>query len=511
MPKGVGEGLRVTGVAHYFGQNQILAGIELEVRPGEVVALAGENGAGKSTLMRIVGGYLNPSAGEVRWNGEAVPPDILGAEALGITLVHQEFALIADMTVAENIHLGREPVRFGFIDRRRMRNQATKALALLNSQIHPDTPLAQLPVASWQIVELAKAFAASPSLLLMDEPTAVLGQEETAALFTRIRAFTGQGGSVVFTSHRLDEVREIADRVTVLRDGAITLDRPTSSVSEHDIASAMVGREMSDLFAARRPAPKAEPILAVAGLSVPREIGTPVRDAYLEVRTGEILGVSGLVGSGRTELFEGLVGLRPARADRFALRGRERPLPSEREAWRLGIAYLTEDRKARGLLGDASQIVNADLTLGALRGGAWLDPQGERTRYKVARDRFDIRSDQPETPASRLSGGNQQKLLLAKTLASDPEIVILDEPTRGVDIGAKAQIYHLIAELARAGKAVVVISSELPELIGLSHRILVMDRGRVAGILTQPDDGQLTEAQILRLSLGLSETKEPSI
>ncbi|WP_149139553.1 sugar ABC transporter ATP-binding protein [Gemmobacter caeruleus] len=498
------DALRLDGVAHSYGPNQVLTGIDLHVAPGEVVALAGENGAGKSTLMRIIGGYLAPGAGRVTWQGTPVPADLHRAEAQGIKLVHQEFALLPDMTVAENIHLGCEPLRFGLIDRARMRRDSAAALALLNARIDPDTPMARLPVASWQIVELAKAFHARPRLLLMDEPTAVLGRDETAALFARIRSFTATGGAVIFTSHRLDEVREIANRVTVLRDGRITLDRPTAEVSEHDIASAMVGREMSDLFAPRIAPAASAPILKVEGLTVRREIGAPVQDAGFSLHPGEVLGIAGLVGSGRTEMMEALAGLRPATARRFTLRGQDRPLPRSREAWRLGIAYLTEDRKARGLLLDKSLVVNADLTLGALRGAAVIDAKGERARYLAAQARFDIRAASAETAAGKLSGGNQQKLLLAKTLAPEPDIVILDEPTRGVDIGAKAQIYHLIAELAAAGKAVAVISSELPELIGLAHRILVMDRGRVAGVLTQPENGHLTEGEILRLGLGLA-------
>lgn len=506
-----GGGLEIRNVTHFYGPNRVLAGIDLAVRPGEVVALAGENGAGKSTLMRIIGGYQAPGSGTVQWRGAPVPADLHRAEKMGITLVHQEFALIPDMNVAENIHLGREPGRFGVVNRRKMRDQAAAALKLLRAQIHPEAAMRDLPVASWQVVELAKAFGAGPALLLMDEPTAVLGREETAALFDRIRAFRAAGGAVIFTSHRLDEVREIADRVTVLRDGTITMDRPTSDVSEHDIATAMVGREISDLFLPRSPAPVIAPVLEVEGLDVPREIGAPVRDAGFALHPGEILGVAGLVGSGRTEMFEGLVGLRPARARRFTLRGETRALPKSREAWAKGIAYLTEDRKSRGLLLDASQIVNADLTLGALSGGPLLDQAGERARYAKARETFDIRSANPLIPAGRLSGGNQQKLLLAKTLASQPGIVILDEPTRGVDIGAKAQIYRLIAGLAAEGRAVVVISSELPELIGLAHRILVMDRGRIAGTLRQPEDGQVSEADILRLGLGLSTDSEKEI
>ncbi len=497
------EALRLARVAHSYGPNRVLNGIDLTLRPGETLALVGENGAGKSTLMKIVAGYLAPAEGEVTWEGRPAPANPRKAEAAGIVLVHQEFALIPHLSVAENILLGREPTRFGLIDFERMRAEARAALKLLDADIDPEAGLADLPVASWQIVELAKAFAASPKLLLMDEPTAVLGARETDALFKRIAAFRAEGGAVVFTSHRLEEVLRIADRVAVLRDGEITLDRPKAELTEHAIASAMIGREMQDLFPPLPPRPSAAPILSVENLSVARDFGAPVRGACFSVAPGEILGVAGLVGAGRTEMFEGLVGLRPATADRFELRGKSRPLPDLVEAWRLGLAYLTEDRKERGLLLKENLELNVSLTLGALQGSEIIDRKAEARRYDEARARYDIRAASPKITVGQLSGGNQQKVLIAKTLASDPDIVILDEPTRGVDIGAKSQIYHVIAGLAEQGKAVVVISSELPELIGLSHRILVMDRGRIAGVVAPPEGRRAEEHEILHLALGL--------
>lgn len=496
-------GLRLDRVAHAYGPNRVLNGIHLDVDAGEILALVGENGAGKSTLMKIVAGYLTPGEGTAIWREQPVPSGPRAAEAAGIVLVHQEFALIPDMTVAENILLGHEPTRFGLINRTAMRETARETLLLLNSQIDPAAQLAHLPVPSWQIVELAKAFAARPQLLLMDEPTAVLGTHETEALFSRIRAFAATGGSVIFTSHRLDEVREISDRVAVLRDGEITLNRPTRELCEHDIASAMIGREMADLFPPLAPRPTGAPIIAVEGLNVPRTFGAPVENASFEVAPGEILGVAGLVGAGRTELFEGLTGLRPASARRLVLKGKEVPLPDAVTAWESGLAYLTEDRKARGLLLEESLELNTSLVIGALRGGAVIDHAEESRRYADAQSRYAIRANSPRIAVGRLSGGNQQKVLIAKTLATDPDVVILDEPTRGVDIGAKSQIYKMIADLAARGKAVVVISSELPELIGLCHRIMVIDRGRIAGTLTPADGMRPTERDILDLALGL--------
>lgn len=501
------EGLSVAGVNHSFADNTVLQNVTLAVEPGEILALVGENGAGKSTLMRLISGYLPVQTGRIEWQNAPRPADVGGCERAGLTLVHQEFALIADLTVAENISLGREPRRLGLIDRRAMAERAKAALSLLGAGIGPSRMLRDLPVADWQMVELARAFSAAPRLLLMDEPTAVLGRRETEALFARMRAFREAGGAVIFTSHRLDEVRDIADRVAVLRDGAITLEAPAESLGEQDIAAAMVGRALDTLFPPRRVPARAAPLLEVEGLHVRRPLGEDVGNASLALHPGEILGVAGLVGAGRSELFEGLCGLRPASADRFALKGTPQPLPRAPEAWAQGIAYLTEDRKARGLWLDADLVTNTSLTHGALGGPAWIDRRAERARYDAAQQRYGIRAAHPGIAVSRLSGGNQQKVLFAKTLASDPGIVILDEPTRGVDIGAKAQIYEVIAGLAAEGRAVVLISSELPELIGLSHRILVMDRGRIAGILTQPQDGDLTEAEILHLALGLPATE----
>ena len=495
--------LEIDEVSRSFGAIPVLKGINLTLRSGEAVALVGENGAGKSTLMRIVGGYLPPSAGEVRFAGTSLVPDMHLAERLGISMVHQEFALVPDMTVAENIFLGREPTRGWLVDRAEMRRAAGEALRALNCDVSPDRSMKSLPIATWQMVELAKAFESAPRVLLMDEPTAVLGRDECEALFRRMETFRAGGGAILFTSHRLDEVRRVADRVAVLRDGRITLEAGTRDASEDEIATAMVGRELSDLFPPRPPYPQGAPLLAVEGLDVPREVGAPIRDAGFTLRAGEILGVAGLVGSGRTELFEGLVGLRPARARRFTLRGEERALPTAREAWRLGLAYLTEDRKARGLLLGEDLSLNLALTVGALSNRTRIDQRAERAAFEEARLRFDIRAARPEIEAGRLSGGNQQKLLIAKTLASAPEVVIFDEPTRGVDIGAKQQIYRVIADLAAAGHAIVVISSEMIEVIALAHRIMVLDRGRVAGILDRAAGDEMSEETILRLGLGL--------
>ncbi|WP_313195262.1 sugar ABC transporter ATP-binding protein [Shinella zoogloeoides] len=349
------------------------------------------------------------------------------------------------------------------------------------------------------MIELAKAFARQPKLILMDEPTAVLSATEAGNLFARIRAFRESGGSVIFTSHRLDEVKAIADRVAVLRDGQIVRVEATSDISEDEMTEAMVGRPLAEIYPPRRGVAKSKALLSVAGLSAPGS----VEDVSLDIREGEVLGISGLVGSGRTELFEALLGLRPAKCRSFVLRGEERKLPEAREAWALKLAYLTEDRKGKGLLLGKSLDQNVALTRGAINGASWIDRRAERRDLEAAVGRYDIRTGRLDVTAGALSGGNQQKVLIAKTLGVEPDLVVFDEPTRGVDIGAKQQIYEIIAELAAEGKAIVVISSEMQEIVGLSDRVLVMRRGRIAGELSGE---AISENDIIRFAMGLEET-----
>jgi ribose transport system ATP-binding protein len=490
--------LSFSGITKSFGGVPVLKGIDLTVAAGEVVALVGENGAGKSTLMRIAGGLMAPSSGSVQFGGVSAPASLPEAERHGIVMVHQEFCLAPHLTVAENVFLGREIMRGLFIDRRETRKASAAILAELGSLAPPRAKLRDLPVSDWQMIELAKAFARNPKLILMDEPTAVLSGTEAARLFARIRAFKAQGGSVIFTSHRLDEVSEIADRIAVLRDGEIVRIERADAISQKETAEAMVGRSLSEIYPARRPHRPGPVLVSVSDLSSPGA----VENASLEIRGGEILGISGLVGSGRTELFEAMLGLRPARCAAFRLRGVEMPLPTARKAWKLKLAYLTEDRKAKGLLLDKRLVENVALVKGALTGSGFIDFQGERADLKAAAGAYGIRAARLNVTAGQLSGGNQQKVLIAKTLATDPDLVVLDEPTRGVDIGAKQQIYEIIARLAEAGKGVVVISSEMQEIVGLADRVLVMRRGRVMGELTGK---RIAEKEIIQLAMGLNE------
>ncbi len=489
--------LTLRGLAKSYGSNTILTGIDLVVERGEILALVGENGAGKSTLMRIVGGYATPTGGEVTFDGNPRPRTVAEGEARGVVLVHQELNLAPHLSVAENVFLGREPTKGIFVDHRRMRREAAEALAELGCRLDPRRLVSDCALSDLQMIEVAKALKRMPRLLLMDEPTAVLSSVECERLFRRLDGYRATGGSAVFTSHKLDEVRRVADRVAVLRDGAIVRVAPASALSEAEMATLMVGRPLSTLFPPkpRRPA-LIDEVIKVDGLTSPGR----VEHASFAVNGREVLGIAGLVGSGRTEMMEALLGLRTSTAERFALRGSERALPSAREAWRLGLAYLTEDRKGKGLLLDKGLRANLALTSGALAGRAWIDDEEERRDLREAINRFSIRVRDEGVPARSLSGGNQQKLLIAKTLRSNPDLVVFDEPTRGVDIGSKQQIYQVIADLAAEGKACVVISSEMNELVGLCHRVLVIRQGRIAGELS---GSEVTEERIVRLAMGV--------
>lgn len=490
--------LTLSNVAKSFGEVVVLKAIDLEVGPGEVLALIGENGAGKSTLMRIIAGLAPPSAGKMVFDTGKAPMTLVDAERSGIIMVHQEFCLAPHLTVSENIFLGRELRRGPFTDRRMMEKLAREWLAQLGSKAPPGTRLKDLPVSDWQTIEIAKAFARSPRLVLMDEPTAVLSGAEADRLFQRIEAFRTQGGSVIFSSHRLDEVKKIADRIAVLRDGRIVRLEKAETLSEAQLAEAMVGRPLAEIYPAKRPPETAKNSLTVEGLAC----AGYVSDASISIRQGEILGIAGLVGSGRTELFEALCGLRPATCRNFTFNGQERKLPTAREAWKMGLAYLTEDRKGKGLLLGKKLAVNVTLTSGALAGRVWVDRKAEHDNLLNAIADYDIRAGRIDVTAGALSGGNQQKVLVAKTLESHPDIIIFDEPTRGVDIGAKQQIYQIIARLAAEGKAIVVVSSEMQEIIGLAHRVVVMRKGQTAGELTGND---INENEIIRLAMGVQE------
>ena len=488
--------LALQSVTKSFGPIEVLHGIDFALHPGEVHALIGENGAGKSTMMKILGGFLQPTTGQMLLDGAPARfrsgPE---AEARGVVVIHQEFNLAQDLTVGQNIWLGRE--RGGvFLDHKAMR-QATQALLdQLECRVGPDARVHNLPVSDRQMVEIAKALSRNARVLIMDEPSAVLTAHEVQVLFRQIDRLRAAGVALLYTSHRLEEVDRLADRITVLRDGAVVRRAVRGELTEDGMATAMVGRDLKDIYPPRR-TDFGPVVLEVEGFAVP----PLVEGIGFALRRGEVLGISGLVGSGRTELAEGLVGLRP-HTGTLRRNGAAVALRSLSDAEDHGLAYLTEDRKERGLLLDKT--LRENLTLSTLKrfGTPFLSRAAEEAALGRAIADFDIRAPRRDMAVGNLSGGNQQKLLLAKTMLPEPEVVIIDEPTRGIDIGTKSQIYHFIDRLAREGRSVIVISSDMPEILGLSDRVLVMRQGRVAGVL---EGAAVTETAVVRLVMGTRE------
>ncbi|GGA62802.1 ABC transporter ATP-binding protein [Nitratireductor aestuarii] len=488
--------LEVKDVRRSFGPVEVLHGVDLALHSGEVHALIGENGAGKSTIMKIMAGYLTPTSGEVLLNGKPVTfASSEEAENKGVILIHQEFNLAEQLTVEENIFLGRELKRGFFLDKKAMRAEAARLLNELETRVSPDARVSDISVSDKQMVEIAKALSRNARVLIMDEPTAVLTTREAEVLFRQIERLKAKGTAILYTSHKLDEVARIADRITVFRDGSRVVVANTGEMTEDQMAQAMVGRELSNLFPPKVIPANAETVLSVKDFSV----GSIVTNASFDLKRGEILGFAGLVGAGRTELMEGLIGVRQS-AGQVEINGNPVSISTVSDARRAGVVYLTEDRKGRGLL--LRKSMRENLTLLALNrfGRLAIDSKGEDKALGKAISEFDIRAPNRAVLVGNLSGGNQQKLLLAKTMLAEPEIVIIDEPTRGIDIGTKQQIYNFIQNLAASGKSIIMISSEMAEVIGLSHRVVVMRSGRVTGVLS---GDEINEDLIVRHAMGL--------
>ncbi|HHV66172.1 MAG TPA: sugar ABC transporter ATP-binding protein, partial [Ochrobactrum intermedium] len=457
----------------------------------------GENGAGKSTLMKLLAGNERPTGGEIRIDGKPVSfSGPVEAEAQGIVLVHQEILLAPDLTVAQNIYLGRELNRGVVVDDKSMREGARKAIRDLGADIDPDTLVGSLSIAQRQLVQIARVLLVPHRVVIFDEPTASLTPFETEALLKVIRDIRAKGVAVLYISHRLPEVKEISDRVTVLRDGKLVSAHLASELQPSDMARLMVGRDVAKLYPDRASQHDNAAILEIDNFSVPGY----VQNASFHLNRGEILGFAGLVGAGRTELMEGIVGLRPGKGN-ARHNGKPVHFRNAHESQKAGIVYLSEDRKGKGLL--LTKDLGVNLTLASLKKfvrGLQIDRNRERTALDDAIREFDIRTGRKDILAGQLSGGNQQKLLLAKMMMLDPSIVIIDEPTRGIDVGTKEQIYQFIANLADEGKSIIVVSSEMPELIGICDRIVVMREGRVAG---EVSGDRMTEHDIVVLATGV--------
>ena len=472
--------------------------VDFTVSPGEVVALAGENGAGKSTLMNILGGVSQADTGELLVNGETRQiRSAAGAAAIGISFVHQELNVLDNLTVAENVFLGREPRQLRFlIDRQKLNSDTDSFLQQLGLDISPRTHVSQLSIAQQQLIEIAKALSVNARVVIMDEPTSSLTLTETAKLLGVIRDLRSSGVAVIYISHRLAEIEQIADRVVVLRDGKNAGELEGPEIRHDRIIRLMVGRDI-DRFYKRPSARETEPMAEIRNLRTKRY---PLASVNFDVRKGEILGLAGLVGAGRSELAQTIFGVTPSMSESVSLDGQLVDINSCRDAIENGIYLVPEDRRIAGLVVDMS--VRENITLPSLRSYA---PRGLIKRALESRksaemcDRLKVKAPSIETASANLSGGNQQKIVLAKWLSLKPRLLIFDEPTRGIDVGAKAEIYQLMREIANSGVAIIMISSDMEEVLGESDRIAVMHEGKIAGIL---DRNEATEEAIMNLAVG---------
>jgi rhamnose transport system ATP-binding protein len=489
--------LEASNIHKSFGGVRALNGVSITLLEGEVHALVGENGAGKSTLIKILSGALQPDAGEMRVRGERIDRNSPAkARALGISVIYQEPALFPDLTVTENIFLSQHSAApWARVDWKARERHVEKLLERVNARVRPGAFAGALTMPQQQLIELAKAIDANASIIIMDEPTASLGEDDTENLFRIVSEMRAAGRSVVYISHRFEELFRVADRVTVLRDGQVIETRPMADTTSEDLIRLMVGRALKSTYP-KHDVEIGPVVLEVRNLSSKH---TGVVDVSLTVRRGEIVGLAGLVGSGRTQFAEALLGLTTPDKSEVILDGRRVQIQNPSDAVRAGLAYVPEDRRRHGVILDMS--VASNVTLPSLRRISNCGFLRFGTEWNAAREfveRFRIKTPSVEAPTKNLSGGNQQKVALARWLMTDPKVLILDEPTQGIDVGAKAEIYRLIGELARRGMAILMISSDMPEVLGLSDRVAVMSNGRIAGVLARME---ATPYSVLELAL----------
>lgn len=488
----------VRDVSKKFAGVHALRGVNLQLLPGEVLAVVGENGAGKSTLMKILAGVQLPSGGQVAVDGKPVMIESCrSAMNLGIILIHQELNLADNLDVGANIFLGREPTKFGLIDKAKIYRDSKQFLEMVGLDISPRTLVKDLSIGKQQMVEIAKALSAGARVLIMDEPTSSLSSRETEYLFEVVKDLRSKGVSIIYISHRLGEVKELADRVCVLRDGENAGDLTKEEISHDNLVRLMVGRDLSQFYA-HQPQQTGDVVLEVRDLATP---AWPEHKLNFFVKAGEIVGVSGLVGAGRTEMLQVLFGVDAAVSGDIVLNGKQLSLTRPQDAIQAGIALVPEDRKQHGLVVEMS--VRENISLAGLKSNqhfaGFLNKNRENADTAEMTEKMRIKTPSGEQIARYLSGGNQQKVVIGKWLALGPKVLLLDEPTRGIDIGAKQEIYQLMEQLAEAGVAILFVSSEMEEILGMSDRVLVMHEGRLAGELARK---QLSEESIMNLATG---------
>jgi inositol transport system ATP-binding protein len=495
--------LRMTGIGKRFPGVQALADVHLEVLPGEVHALLGENGAGKSTLLKILSGAQQPDAGTIEFAGRpAIMATPHEAQRLGIVTIYQEFTLAPNMTIAENVFIGREPGNRIFVDWRKMAAETQAITRRLGLDLKPLSVVRNLNVAEQQMVEIARALSMQSRLIVMDEPTSALSSTEVEKLFRIIRDLKAQGLSIIFVTHRLEEVMQICDRYTVLRDGRFVGSGTIAETTVDGIIRLMVGRQVNALFETRGDAAPGEVALGVEGLTrrgnAQDRNASVLADVGFEVRHGEILGIAGLVGAGRTETARAIFGADPFDSGRVLIDGKPVDIQSPQDAIRHGIGLVPEDRKQQALF--LSLAVRTNLSMAAheriKRWGVFIDEAAEGALIEEYRKALNIRMASPDQLVANLSGGNQQKVVLARWLALRPRVLIVDEPTRGIDVGAKVEVHNLLFEMARSGIAIIAISSELPEVLAISDRIVTMREGRVTGGMPR---AEATEEKLMAL------------
>lgn len=490
--------LEVRNLTKTFPGVRALDNVNLKLRPGTVHAVLGENGAGKSTLMNCIIGLLVPDSGEIIYDGKEVRfSNSLEAIKSGISMIHQEMNPILERSVAENVYLGRLPLKNGvMVDHAEMHRGCLEIFERISLELDPDTPMKNLSVAHMQMVEIAKTLLSEAKVIIMDEPTSALTESEVEELFRLTRQLRNEGVAILYITHKLGEVFEITDDITIFRDGKFVTTGHTKDFTQDSVITQMVGRELKDMYPEKRDT-AGDVFLTAENLNS----STRVKDVSFEVRKGEILGFAGLVGAGRTETMESIIGKRKTDSGKVLLNGQEVTINSPEDALLNGIVMLTEDRRDEGIVGIAD--IQENITLANLR--AYGFPLNNKQMYNDASEYMEqlrIKAPNLETLVMNLSGGNQQKTLVARALLTDPEVLIIDEPTKGIDVGAKTEIYNILREIADQGTAVIMVSSEMPEIIGMSNRVIVMHEGKIVGELVGEE---ITEENIMTYQSGITQ------